>query len=120
MCLPLKTKEVSQPGSKPKSDPTTLKFRMGQELDSVAPFPYSLTVLQRRKVPKAELGRQVSRTFLLLDAFSYAKSKYSWIEHLDSGNFQPGKKVMGQGKESRMLDKKFWKETCPPGWSFLI
>lgn len=37
-CLPLKTKGVSQPGSKPKSDPTTLKFGMGQELNSVAPF----------------------------------------------------------------------------------
>lgn len=39
---------------------------------------------------------------------------------MGSDNLQPGKKVMGRGKESRMLDKKFWKETCPRAWSFLI
>ena len=98
---------MAEPESKPRSDPTTLKVRMGQALNSAPAFSCSLTVLQRWKVPKAEQGRQVSRTYLLLNPFGYEKIRYSWIEHLDSGNFQPEKKAMGQGKESRMLDKKF-------------
>lgn len=56
------SQEMADSGFKPKPDPVALNFRLGQEHNSAVAFFHHLPGSQRRKVPTAELDRQISLT----------------------------------------------------------